>query len=184
MNRLAGNQKAYIFWFIANEKEELRNTAITLNNYFDKNYCGIFTIKTILIGNKIEFEPLLKPEIPIKQTRNDNTPAKQLQKEYWEKYFEICDTLQSEMQVTPAPRHYQYIPIGKMGVQIMQTVNTQDKYIGTELFINNDKGIFNKLFENKEEIEKELGELDWQALEGKKSSRIRKTIELRCIKRK
>ena len=115
VNRLAGNQKAYIFWFIANEKEELKNTAITLNNYFDKNYCGIFIIKTILNGDKIEFEPLLKPEIPTKQTRNDNTPAKQLQKEYWEKYFEICDELQSEMQVTPAPRHYQYIPIGKTG---------------------------------------------------------------------
>ena len=46
----------------------------------------------------------------------------------------------------------------------MQTVNTQDKYIGTELFINNNKEIFNKLFENKEDIEATLNLLDWQKL--------------------
>ena len=45
LNRLAGNQKAYIFWFIANEKEELKNTAITLNNYFDKNYAVFLSLK-------------------------------------------------------------------------------------------------------------------------------------------
>ena len=161
VSRLEGNQKAYIFWFIVNEKEDLKNIALKLNLFFD---------------NKIEFEPVLKPELPSKQVRNENTPAKLLQKAYWEKYFEICDELQSEMQVNPAPQHYQYIPIGKKGVQIMQTVNTKDKYIATELFINNDKDIFKKLMERKTEIEEKLGFLDWQALEGKKSSRIRQTL--------
>ncbi|HIT92456.1 MAG TPA: DUF4268 domain-containing protein [Candidatus Stercorousia faecigallinarum] len=176
VSRLEGNQKAYIFWFIVNEKEDLKNIALKLNLFFDKNYCGIFIIKAVLNEDKIEFEPVLKPALPSKQVRNENTPAKLLQKAYWEKYFEICDELQSEMQVNPAPQHYQYIPIGKKGVQIMQTVNTKDKYIATELFINNDKDIFKKLMERKTEIEEKLGFLDWQALEGKKSSRIRQTL--------
>lgn len=177
VSQLTGNQKAYIFWFIVNEKEDLKNSANILNRYFDKNYCGIFIIKTVLNDDKIEFEPILKPEIQTKQVRNPNTPAKLLQKAYWDKYFEICDELQSTMQVTPAPQHYQYIPIGKKGVQIVQTVNTKDKYIATELFINNDKEIFNKLYEHKDEIESEIGYLNWQYLEGKKSSRIRKTAD-------
>ncbi len=176
VSQLKGNQKAYLFWFIVNEKEDLKNIAMNLNHYFDKNYCGIFIIKAVLNGEKIEFEPILKPEIPSKQVRNKNTRAKLLQKAYWEKYFEICDELQSEMQVNPAPQHYQYIPIGKKGVQIMQTVNTKDKYIATELFINSDKEIFNKLLEHKSEIEEKLGFLDWQALEDKKSSRIRQRL--------
>ena len=176
VRQLEGNQKAYIFWFIVNEKEDLKNIALKLNLFFDKNYCGIFIIKAVLNGEKIEFEPILKPEIPSKQVRNKNTRAKLLQKAYWEKYFEICDELQSEMQVNPAPQHYQYIPIGKKGVQIMQTVNTKDKYIATELFINSDKEIFNKLLEHKSEIEEKLGFLDWQALEDKKSSRIRQRL--------
>lgn len=176
VSQLNGNLKAYIFWFIVNEKEDLKNIAVNLNHYFDKNYCGIFLIKAVLNNDKIDFETILKPEIPTKQVRNPNTPAKLLQKAYWDKYFEICDEHQSEMQVTPAPQHYQYISIGKKGVQIMQTVNTMDKYIATELFINNDKAIFNKLLEYKSEIEEQLGFVDWQALDGKKSSRIRKTL--------
>ena len=35
----------------------------------------------------------------------------------------------------------------------MQTVNTKDKYVATELFINNDKDIFNNLLKSKDEIE-------------------------------
>lgn len=58
----------------------------------------------------------------------------------------------------------------------MQTVNTKDKYVATELFINNDKDIFNNLLKSKDEIETKLGFLDWQDLEGKKSSRIRQTL--------
>ena len=80
------------------------------------------------------------------------------------------------MQVNPAPRHYQYIGIGKKGVQIMQTINTVEKYVATELFINNDKEIFNKLVEYKNEIEEIFGVLDWQKLEDKKSSRIRRSL--------
>ena len=58
----------------------------------------------------------------------------------------------------------------------MQTVNTKDKYVATELFINSDKDIFNKLLKSKDEIETKLGFLDWQDLEGKKSSRIRQVL--------
>lgn len=176
VSQLNGHLKAYIFWFIVNEKEDLKNITVNLNHYFDKNYCGIFLIKAVLNEDKIEFEPLLTPEVPTKQVRNENTPAKLLQKAYWDKYEQICDELQNDVQVIPAPQHYQYISIGKKGVQIMQTVNTMDKYIATELFINNDKAIFNKLLEYKSEIEEQLGFVDWQALDGKKSSRIRKTL--------
>ena len=181
---LVDEQKAYIFWFIANEKEDLLKIAKTLNNFFDKNYCGIFVIKTILNGDKMDFECLLKPELSDKKsyTRNENTPAKIFQKEYWEKYFEICDALQSEMQVNPKPQHFQYLPMGKRGVQIMQTVNTKLGFVATEIFINNNQSIFEKLLEHKVEIEEELGFLEWQPIEGKKSSRIRKTLGVNILK--
>ena len=80
---LVDEQKAYIFWFIANEKEDLLKIAKTLNNFFDKNYCGIFVIKAFLNVDKIEFNCILKPEHSI----NRNTPCKIIQKQYWEKYF-------------------------------------------------------------------------------------------------
>ena len=167
-------QAPFIVWIVANERENILNAVKTINKHAVKGF-GVFVFKAFLNEDKIDFECLLKPELKAKQTRNNETPAKLLQKAYWEKYFGICDNLQSEMQVMPAPQHYQYISIGKKGVQIVQTVNTKDKYIATELFINNDKEIFNKLYKHKDEIEAEIGFLDWQLLEGKKSSRIRRT---------
>lgn len=158
---LNGIDDAYLFWFIANEKENLTSVARQLNQMFSKNY-GIFIVKAYLLNDdKIDFECLLKPELKAKQIKNSETPAKLLQKKYWDFYFEICDELtKPEFQINPKPQHFAYISIGKAGVQIMQTINTADNYIATELLINNKKEIFNELVKNKVEIEKLLGELN------------------------
>ncbi len=167
-----------ILWIVTNEKENIMNVIKFLNNDRKKG-CNLFVFKAFLNEDKIDFKCLLKPELHIKREKNENTPAKLIQKEYWEKYIEICDSSEyPDMQISNAlPQHFQYIGIRKKGVQIVQTLNTKDKYVASELFINNDKSIFNNLFEHKEEIEAEVGELDWQYLEGKKSSRIRKTLD-------
>jgi len=177
LNEFRDNQKVFLFLYIANEKPEITKFIKYLNNTFNK-MCGIFLVKAILNDDKMEFECLLKPQIQEKKQRvvNTNTPAKQLQQEYWQAYFDKCDELQSEMQINPAPRHYQYIGIGKKGVQIMQTVSTVDKYIATELSINNDKSIFHKLEEHKEQIEKALGTLEWYIKDGVDSCKIRQKI--------
>ena len=177
LNEFRDNQKVFLFLYIVNEKPEITKFIKYLNNTFNK-MCGIFLVKAILNGDKMEFECLLKPQIQEKKQRvvNTNTPAKQLQFEYWQAYFEKCDELQSEMQINPAPRHYQYIGIGKKGVQIMQTVSTVEKYIATELSINNDKSIFHKLEEHKEQIEKALGTLEWHIKDGVDSCKIRQKI--------
>lgn len=167
----------FIVWYVTSAKEELVTATKALNHFAIKGI-KIFIFKAFLNGDKMEFECLLKPELSDKRsyTRNENTPAKIFQKEYWQKYFEICDELQSEMQVEPKPQHFQYLSLGKRGVQIMQTVNTRLNCVATEIFINNDQSIFEKLFEHKADIEEQLGYLEWQPIEGKKSSRIRKTL--------
>ena len=46
-----------------------------------------------------------------------------------------------------------------------------------ELYINDDKELFDSLYEKKEEIEEKLGfSLDWDRLDGKKASRIKHYI--------
>ena len=57
-----------------------------------------------------------------------------------------------------------------------------NKRVATEIFINNDQSIFEKLFEHKADIEEQLGYLEWQPIEGKKSSRIRKTLGVDILK--
>ena len=49
----------------------------------------------------------------------------------------------------------------------------KDGCVGVELYINDNKELFDKLYLQKDEIESKLGlPLDWQRLDGKKASRI------------
>src|SRR5574344_1630123 len=113
-------QPPFLVWIITNEKEPLIQAAYSINKYADNKF-GLFIFKASLIDDKVEFNCLLKPEIKQHSRMSTKTPAKTLQLEYWQKYFEICDELTSEMQINPKPQHYQYISIGKSGGQIMQT---------------------------------------------------------------
>ena len=168
---LVDEQKAYIFWFIANEKEDLLKIAKTLNNFFEKNYCGIFVIKTFLNVDKIEFNCILKPEHSI----NKNTPCKIMQKQYWEKYFEICDEMALDLQVNPQYQHWQYLPMHKRRVCLMLSVSIQKEYIGVDLVIS-DKTIYKYLYNLKDKIEAELGKLEWINEPNNKTTKIRKTL--------
>lgn len=174
-------KKGYLFWFIANEKEDLLKIPRQLNELFVGG-SGIFVVKANLNEDKIEFECLLKPELVTKQSRviNTDTVAKQLQKSYWETYIPTClESDYTEMQIKDAlPRHYQNISIGVGGVQILQTINTQNNYVASEIAISNKKEIFEKLLEHKEEIESEIGELEWDSKENVKSAKIRKTFKI------
>ena len=171
----------FIVWTVVNPKEEILKQIDLINKYSVPDF-GVFIFKAFLNGDKMEFECLLKPEIIKKQSRpvNTETPSKQLQKQIWELYFEICDSSENpDMQIKEAlPQHYQNISIQKSGVQILQTLNTKDKYVASEIAINNNKELFNKLLEHKAEIEKEIGKLEWYSKDNVKSAKIRKTFSI------
>lgn len=174
-------QTPYLLWFITNPKEKIMQALEVINK--GDTALKIFVFRPcILDENEIGFQCLLKPQLVIKQKRevNTNTPSKQLQKTYWELYIEVCDASEyPDMQIKDAlPRHYQNISIQKAGVQILQTINTQNNYVASEIAISNDKEIFEKLLDHKEDIEKEVGKLEWYSKENVKSSKIRKTYNI------
>ncbi len=169
------NQAPLIAWLVTSEKEEIQNLLNIMNKDSGKQGIKIFVFKAALNEDEsdIDLECVLKPEYrELKYVRNIETPAKLLQNKYWEKY-----TMLSDRKITPAPRHYQALSIGKNGVQILQTVNTKQKYIATEILIREDKLLYEKLLEHKNEIEQELGGLSWHNNEERKSASIRKTID-------
>ena len=169
------NPKEFLVWVVTSPKEKIINSLKVMNNSLN-----LFIFKASLNGDKIDFECLLKPTIQVKRNRNENTLAKILQKEIWEKYIEICDLSEHpDLQIKEAlPRHYQPISINKPGIQLMQTINTQDCYVASELLINNNKSLFDKLYEQKEEIESVTGQLEWDSKEGNKSAKIRKSYPI------
>ena len=71
------------------------------------------------------------------------------------------------------PQHWTNLAVGKTGVHLAATFNTQEERVSAQLYIVRDKAMFKELESKKEEIEKELGEkLSWQLLPEKAASRI------------
>jgi hypothetical protein len=74
----------------------------------------------------------------------------------------------------PQPQHWSSIALGRSGFSLSMLLNTRTKAIGVELYISAEWSdvAFRALEEQLDEIESDLGPLDWQPLEGKKSARI------------
>lgn len=160
----------FITWFVTNEKENILNTVKTINKYAAKGF-GIFIFKVFLNDDKIDVKCILKPEI-----KSTGGVAKQCQLAYWQEFNRINIEKKLGWKISPKTQHWQYLPIGKRGVSIMISVNTQEKLIGADLIINYDESIYNSLYSHKDEIEKELGTLEWVNKQRNKSCRIRKSI--------
>lgn len=160
----------FITWYITNEKENILNTVRTINKYAAKGF-GIFIFKVFLNDDKIDVKCILKPEL-----KNEGGIAKQSQLTYWTEFNKTVIEKKLGWKISPKTQHWQYLPIGKRGVSIMISVNTQEKLVGADLIINYDESIYNNLYTHKDEIEKELGTLDWVNKPRNKSCRIRKSI--------
>ena len=71
------------------------------------------------------------------------------------------------------PQHWTNLAVGKTGVHLAATFNTQEERVSAQLYIVRDKAMFKALESKKEEIEKAIGEkLSWQLLPEKAASRI------------
>jgi len=173
MKYAAGHNAKRIIWFVNQQTPEVIETAHWLSNYlsFDMKF---HIIKCCLNANNIEFEELLHPPENAYKPNIKITKTKEKQAQFWQEFDNYTKENSSPVKIShPAPQHWQYVPIGMAGVSIQLTVNTNRKNLGCELLIAKDKELFYKLEEFKDDIENQLGKLDWQALEGKKSSRIK-----------
>ena len=73
----------------------------------------------------------------------------------------------------PTTDHWYDISIGTSAAHVSLTLVNRDGCVGVELYISNNKELFDKLYEKKDEIEEKLRLTpDWQRLDGKKAARI------------
>jgi hypothetical protein len=165
-----------ILWLVNQESQEVMETAKWLGSNIAVNF---YVIKCNYETEEANFKALLIPSANAYQKPKAKvTDTKAKQEEFWQEFLKYSESNNSNIKISsPAPQHWQYISIGISGVSIQLTINTSKNNLGCELLIANDKDLFNRLEEQKKTIEKQLGKLDWQALEGKKSSRIRATLD-------
>lgn len=175
INELESGQTPYIVWIVTNPKPELLKYSHFFNKTRAKN-AGIFVFKASLNDNQIEFECILKPNKISKGHSGEETEKFYL--DHWNRYVETCKQFDIlNMIVKPIPKRSTFISIGNSKVKIMQTVSKKSNFVSSELYIT-DKNIFDLLYDQKDKIEKQVGELEWLRLDDKKASRIIRYINL------
>ncbi len=106
---------------------------------------------------------------------NKITDLKLQQQAFWEKLREYGE--QNGKMIRnwrkALPQHWYNIGIGSTKAKLAAKVNTQESYVGLELYIYEDTALYHQLLAKKGDIEAKLGySLDWQELPEKKASRI------------
>jgi len=114
-------------------------------------------------------------EIKTDSFNSNLTEAKALYLDLWNGFKQYCTERSTTLNIRkPRPQHWFTIAIGRSKFQISLTATQQNRRIGCEVYIRgkNAKTAFKLLEVKKEQIEKSLGELEWQELPDKQDCRI------------
>ena len=179
----SGLDAKVIVWIVKEAREEHRSAVEWLNNNTNKDInFFLIEIHAYKIGDSLyapKFEIVEKPNDFIKtgKTQSGSGDLNKSQSErliFWTRFNEIITERGKPFNIRKASTDHWYdIAIGTSAAHIGITLVNKENCIGVELYINDDKQIFDNLYQKKEKIENELGlSLDWQRLDGKKASRI------------
>jgi hypothetical protein len=180
----SGLNATVVVWIVNEAREEHRSAIEWLNNNTNKDL-NFFLIElhAYKIGDSLpapKFEVIEKPNEFIKTGGGGSGGSSNMNKseskrlEFWTMFNEIVTDKGKPFAIRKAGADHWYdVVIGKTGVHISITLVSREGKIGIELYIVDNKKLFDDLHIQKQEIEKELGfNLDWQSKDGKKASRI------------
>lgn len=179
----SGLDAKVIVWIVKEARDEHRSAIEWLNNNTSKDI-NFFLIElhAYKIGDSDPapmFQIIEQPNDFIKESKN-NKSADAMNKrqservEFWTIFNEHIINRGKPFSVRKATTDHWYdIAIGTSAAHISVTLVNKDSFVGVELYINSNKALFDKLYEDREEIEKQLGfKMDWQRLDNAKASRI------------
>ena len=184
----AGLDAKVIVWIVKEAKEEHRAAVEWLNNY-STNEINFFLIElhAYKIGDSLpapKFEVVEQPNDFVKRSKstskNDDINKSQSERLlFWEEFNKVVVSRGKPFNTRKASTDHWYdVAIGSSECHI--AIDLVNKYgnIVVELYINNNKELFDKLFDNKNQIEQETGiSFEWNRLDNKKASRIMHYID-------
>lgn len=173
-----------IIWVVTDYTEEHRQAIDWFNRNISENISFFLVqIEVYKIGDSDaapKFNIICEPNNWGKAVKSSGTgdvvsATKLLQMEFWEG-LKACATKTNtsvNFSHTPQPKHWFNISIGTSRCHLALTLNTQKGYIGCEVYIRNDKSLYDNFHNNKEQIEAAIGqELEWMELPDATASRI------------
>lgn len=184
----AGLDAKVIVWIVKDAKEEHRAAIEWLNNNTgnDINFF-LIEIHAYKIGSSDpapKFEVVEKPNDFVKRSKskagNDELNKRQSERlAFWEQFNQLVVSHGKPFNLRKATTDHWYdIAIGTSEAHIAIDLVNKDGMIVVEFYINDNKELFDNLFQSKDEIESKLGfSLIWDRLDGKKASRIKYYIK-------
>lgn len=184
----SGLDAKVVVWIVTDAREEHRSAMEWLNNNTNKEI-NFFLIElhAYKIGDSLpapKFEIVEKPNDFIKNAKgaNGSDDMNRSQSErlvFWTEFNTVVTSRGKPFNIRKASTDHWYdVSIGTSKARISITLVNKEGFVGVELYIDGEKALFDSLFSQREEIEKELQfPLDWQRLDNKKASRILLKIE-------
>ncbi len=173
----SGLDAKVVVWIVKEAREEHRSAIEWLNNNTNSNInFFLIEIHAYKIGNSANapmFQIIEQPNDFIKSNESMNKSQSQ-RMEFWNQFNEILIKRGKPFNVRKATTdHWYNVAIGTSDAHIDITLVNKDSVIGVELYITDNKDLFDKLYQKKDEIELDLGfELEWRRLDNSKASRI------------
>ena len=179
----SGLDAKVIVWIVKEAREEHRSAIEWLNNNTAKDInFFLIEIHAYKIGNSDPapmFQIIEQPNDFIKFSKSNNN-SESMNKRQAER-FEFWTLFNNHVISHKKPfcpckastNHYYNISIGTSEAWLGVTLVNKESYVGVELYIGNNKNLFDKLYEKRDTIESELGfKAEWLRLDNKKASRI------------
>ena len=180
----SGHGASYVVWIFEDIREEHRQAIDWLNEHTNEDV-SFFAVKLELWqieGSKPapKFDIISRPNEwakTVKRQGEQQVPSegKLRQLEFWTQLRAYAKNTGSGIKPqSPQPQHWTNISIGTSGVHVSLTMNMPENRLGCELYINDDKELFQYLQQQSADIEKEVGaKLEW--IEATKATRILQT---------
>lgn len=179
----SGLDAKVVVWIVKEAREEHRSAIEWLNNNTNSNVnFFLIEIHAYKIGNSDNapmFQVIEQPNDFIKNNKSANSSdtmnkSQSQRVEFWNQFNNVLVERGKPFNVRKATTdHWYNVAIGTSDAHIDITLVNKDSVIGVELYITDNKELFDKLYQKKDEIEADLGlELDWRRLNNSKASRI------------
>lgn len=180
----SGRNAEVLIWIVEKARDEHR-AAVQWLNENTSSEIGVFLVQICVyrIGNSNpapKFTVLESPNNWLKTTRR-NVPGTvseggQKRIDWWNAFMDYAMKRDSFRKLfnrrKGSPDNWLVLPLGSSRYHISLTAKT-NRLLGAEVYIPDDKELYQHFFNHKEAIEKELGfTMDWQPLPNKSAARI------------
>lgn len=184
----SGLNAEVIVWIVKEAREEHKAAIEWLNNNTTSDISFfLLELHAYKIGNSdpaAQFVVIEKPNDFIKNTKGANASgdlnkSQSERYEFWSQFNDVLIDRGKPFNVRKATTNHWYnVAIGSSECHISISLINKDNNIVVELYIRDNKELFEKLYEHKDEIEEKFGDcLIWDKLEDKNASRIKHYIK-------